>query len=140
VRNPVLFLILSLLLAASGCIQTTVPVVKADIKIELIDGTPVITAINLTPSEVNILRAPAGTDVGFPSVNGQMIINFENVGYWAATPYRGAGNYLLTLGFRRDRLPEDLDHIKVVITVNDADGNTIARGQQMLIWGYNEDE
>jgi len=137
VRSPILFLILSLLLSISGCIQTTVPVVEADIKIELIEGAPVITALNLTPSMVNILRAPRGTGVGFPSVNGQMIINFEKVGYWAAAPYTGAGDYRLTLGFRKDGLPEDMDHIKVVVTVNDADGSPITSGEQMLIWGYN---
>jgi len=125
----------SFLLSTSGCLQTSVPVIEADITIELIEGEPAITSVNLTPSEMSVLRAPRGTDVGFPSVNGQTIINFEKVGYWAAVPYEGPGEYHLTLGFRKDDLPQELDHIRIIITINDERGDTIEKVQEILIWG-----
>lgn len=135
---PFIIILSLLLFSTSACLQTSVPVIEADIMVEFVDERPVITSINLSSSEMNVLLAPKGTDVGFPSVNGQTITNFEKVGYWAAVPYEGAGEYHLTLGFRREALPEELDHIKVVITVNDEMGKPIAKSQNMLIWGFED--
>lgn len=132
----VVIFVISGLIAISIMRAEEVPVinVKAEVSVAA-DSRPVVNIVNLEQDEVNPLKSPSGSSTtSFPSVDALAIINYARVSYWASNPYTGGGTHDFVIGFPKGAVPEQGDVIKVIVSVADESGDTLASDTRIMNW------
>ena len=125
-----IFLIISLLLFSSGCLESK-KVVK--IKTEIIeDNGPQITDVEANTELMEALKYPKDIPPNLPGVYVLVIYANNRINYWTSVPYTGPGTYEMTTGLRF--FPADGEEARVIVTVNDEMGDRIAMSTAKVIF------
>ena len=104
-------------------------------EVVLMDENPSIKIVKVKQDAVDPLQSPrSGPNTGFPGVDAVAIINNSKMSYWPTKDYHGKGTYDLIIGFHQDALPKEGDLVKVVVTVVDAHGRTLATDKKVMTW------
>ncbi|HID20567.1 MAG TPA: hypothetical protein EYP28_06505 [Methanophagales archaeon] len=130
----VIFVLIIIGLLASGIMVTEeVPIIKVKAEVTVTDDKPTIKIVSVEQDAVNPLKSPRGNSAeGFPGVDALAIVNNRHMSYWAAVDYHGNGTYDLVIGFHRDVIPKQGDTVKVIASVVDKRGNSLAKNIKVI--------
>ncbi len=136
----VVSLIMLIAVSAHGCLEVgdvfkTKKVVQVSATIDEVplgDGMiPQITAVDAGAEEISLLKYPKDIPPNLPGVYVHVIYTSHRIDYWTSVPYTGPGNYEITVGLRA--VPPDGSDVRVIVTVNNEDGDRIAMNTTNII-------
>jgi hypothetical protein len=120
-----------LIILLSGCLGEKT-VVKANVKITVQDGMPVIENMVVAQERVSGLAAYREEPPHFPGVSMKCINKMIQIDYWRSVDYNGAGEYELISELLT--MPDKGDAVAVIIEVVDDNGSQIAKRTETIIW------
>ncbi|HIE32369.1 MAG TPA: hypothetical protein EYP67_08370 [Methanosarcinales archaeon] len=136
----VVSLVMLLSVSVHGCMNAgdifkTKKVVRVSATIDEVplgeDTIPQITAVDAGVGEISLLKYPKDIPPNLPGVYVHVIYTNHRIDYWTSVPYTGPGDYEITVGLRA--LPPDGSEVRVIIAVNNEDGDRIAMNTTNIV-------
>jgi hypothetical protein len=115
----------------SGCLGEKT-VIKATVRINEQNGTPVIEAMNVSSARVNITEDYKETTGFLPGIYMKTIWNMRQIDYWRSIEYRGSGEYEILSELKA--IPPQGDRVDIIINVMDANGSQLTSRKVIQTW------